>query len=130
MPHTVNKILLLDDDLENADIFEMGLKEVYPDIELSVARDNRALSMLINSKYLPDLILMDLSMPLKLGKKCLTENKSSLKYRKVPVVILSSTDDQTNIGFCKANSVQNHFRKLVSFAGTIKRVTDHCNGNY
>ena len=130
MPHTVNKILLLDDDLENVDIFEMALKEVYPDIELSVAWDNRALSMLINAKYLPDLILMDLSLPAKLGKECLTEIKSSAYYSKVPVVLLSSTDDQVNIEFCRANGVQNYCRKPLSFAGTVKLVTDICNGNY
>lgn len=130
MPHTVNKILLLDDDLEDVDIFEMALKEAFPQIELSVAWDEHALSMLIHTQYVPDLILMDLSMPLKLGKECLVEIKSSDRYSKIPVVLLSTTDDQTNIEFCKANGVQNYFKKPVSFAGTVKLVSDLCNGIY
>ena len=130
MPHTVNKILLLDDDPEDVDILEMALEEAFPEIQLSVAWDDHALSMLINTPYVPDLILMDLNMPLKLGKECLTEIRSSTRYSKIPVVILSPTDHQVNIEYWKENGVQKYYKKPTSFTGTVKLVTDLCNGNY
>ena len=130
MPSTIKKILLLDDDPEDVDIIEMALKEADPEIELAVVWDGNALSMLINTKYSPDLILMDLNMPLKSGKECLIELKSSAKYSKIPIVMLSTTDDQIDIDYCKANGAINYFRKPTSFAGTVKLVRDLCNGIY
>ncbi len=130
MSPTVKKILLIDDDPEDVDIIEMALKEAYPEVELALVWDGNALTMLITTDYRPDLILMDLNMPLKSGKECLVEIKTSEKYSKIPVIILSTTDDQIDIDYCKANGAVNYFRKPVSFAGTVKLVSDLCNGNY
>ena len=130
MPHTINKILLLDDDPEDVDIIEMALNEAFPEIELSVAWDDQALSMLTNTPYLPDLILMDLNMPLKISKDCLVEIQSSNKYSKIPVVMLTTTDDQISIEYCKANGIQNYYKKPTSFTGTVKLISDLCSGKY
>ncbi|CAN5812148.1 response regulator [soil metagenome] len=130
MTHTIKKILLIDDDPEDVDILEMALKEASPETDLMQVWDGNVLTMLITTEYLPDLILMDLNMPLKSGKECLIELKSSARYSKIPIVILSTTDDQIDIDYCKANGAVNFFRKPTSFSGTVKLVTDLCNGIY
>ena len=130
MVSPIKKILLIDDDPEDVDIIEMALKEANPEVGLAVVWDGNALSMLINTRYAPDLIIMDLNMPLKSGKECLAEIKSSKKFSEIPVVMLSTTDDQIDIDYCKAHGAQNFFRKPTSFAGTVKLVNDLCNGIY
>lgn len=46
---------------------------------------------------LPDLILMDLNMPRKDGREALTEIKTDPKLRRIPVVILTTSQAEEDI---------------------------------
>jgi len=45
----------------------------------------------------PDLILLDLNLPRKNGREVLTEIKQDLNLRRIPVVIMTSSDDEKDI---------------------------------
>ncbi|MBD1843860.1 response regulator [Cyanobacteria bacterium FACHB-63] len=45
----------------------------------------------------PDLILLDLNLPGKPGQEILTEIKSDPKLRRIPVVILTSSDQEEDV---------------------------------
>jgi two-component system chemotaxis response regulator CheY len=81
------KILIIDDKDEFRALTKTILSTKY-DVEAAVNGIN-ALSIL-QSGYLPDLIITDLTMPVLGGKDFLEQLKSSGAFKDIPVFILSS----------------------------------------
>jgi CheY-like chemotaxis protein len=88
----VNKLLLIDDDEDDQEIFKMAVGVINPDIELLTASNGLAgLHLLENAKSLPDIIFLDLNMPRMSGKDFLKHVKSTTDYSGIPVVIYTTS---------------------------------------
>jgi len=83
------KILVIDDKDEFRILTKTILSSKY-DVE-SADNGINALSIL-QSGYIPDLIISDLLMPVLGGKDFLEQIKSSGAFKEIPVIILSSID--------------------------------------
>ena len=89
-----NKILIVDDEKHNLLYLNSLLGEEY---ELYVGRDGAEAIEIVN-EYLPDLILLDIVMPVMDGYEVISELKKSEKTREIPVIFLtglSSNEDET-----------------------------------
>jgi CheY-like chemotaxis protein len=53
-----------------------------------------------NSSKLPQLVLLDLNMPLKDGRESLREIRSNPKTKMVPVVVLTTSSDPEDVELC------------------------------
>lgn len=94
----VSTILLIDDDEDDRDFFLEAVSSVQPDIKCTTAENGRVgLDVLTREKVTPDLIFLDLNMPLMNGQEFLREVKSSGSLINIPVVILSTSSDQATI---------------------------------
>jgi CheY-like chemotaxis protein len=85
----VSRVLLVDDD----DDIRETLAEALGDIGhvIQQARDGReALDVLRASETLPDLILLDLMMPIMDGVEFRREQQADIRLAGVPVVVLSA----------------------------------------
>jgi CheY-like chemotaxis protein len=87
------RILLADDDADDRYFFDKALKALSITTHLSTVQDGKKLMDLLlnNSDELPDVLFLDLNMPLKNGSECLEEIKSSNKLKILPVVIYSTS---------------------------------------
>jgi CheY-like chemotaxis protein len=88
----VKKCLLVDDDQDDREIFCLALEKIDPSIDCVHARDGvEALSILSDTKYVPDYIFLDLNMPVMDGKECLKEIRTRIHLNKIPVIIFSTS---------------------------------------
>ena len=71
---------------------------------------------------LPDLILLDLKMPGLDGMDVLRELKSHPKFRRIPVVVLTSSSDEGDRALTYDLGVNSYLVKPVSFEGFIEVV--------
>jgi CheY-like chemotaxis protein len=87
------RILLADDDKDDRFFFDKALKTLPIPTELSSVEDGKKLMIYLikNSKQLPDILFLDLNMPLKNGSVCLEEIKANQKLKQLPVVIYSTS---------------------------------------
>lgn len=85
-------ILLVDDDIEDQEIFLEALKEVDPLIQCSFANDGEEALKLLDGDALvkPDLVFIDMNMPKLNGKQVLSELKKSISLKDIPVVMYST----------------------------------------
>ncbi|MCI0579532.1 MAG: response regulator [Chloroflexi bacterium] len=96
-------VLLVDDDPGDVRLTIEALRESKLNIELSVARDGfEALARLRQEGHfagrpMPDLILLDLNMPRKDGREALAEIKADPELRRIPVVILTTSQSEQDI---------------------------------
>ena len=84
--------LLVDDDLDDQEVFKEALDEISPSIILRTALNGEdALAILASQSYpLPDYIFMDLNMPRMSGHQCLSLIKSNVRLKDLRVIIYTT----------------------------------------
>jgi CheY-like chemotaxis protein len=90
---TAINILLADDDHEDRLFFEKALNEIPIPITHHCVKNGELLMQYLytNQGPLPDVLFLDLSMPLKTGFECLAEIKGSYKLKGLNVVMLTAS---------------------------------------
>lgn len=97
------EILLIEDSLPDIRLTEKALKSGQLSYNVSIVRDGvEALAFLHRqNRYVdaprPDLILLDLGLPKKSGTEVLAEIKEDPGLKRIPVVVLTSSDAQEDI---------------------------------
>jgi chemotaxis family two-component system response regulator Rcp1 len=93
------EILLVEDNLGDVRLTQEALKEAKVHNNLYVAQDGvEAMDFLLSDDTpQPDLILLDLNLPRKDGREVLAEIKGHEHLRRIPVVILTTSDDEEDI---------------------------------
>lgn len=70
----------------------------------------------------PGLILLDLNMPGIDGRKTLEIIKQNSALRKIPVVILTTSDDERDVKACYDLGANTYIQKPVDFDGLINAI--------
>jgi CheY-like chemotaxis protein len=98
-------VLLVDDDEDDRTIFSDALEAVAPEIICNTVRNGRsALSKLDKQEMqIPDLIILDINMPLMSGWQCLSALKEHRIFKSIPVIMYSTSSHQSDID--KANNL-------------------------
>ncbi|HKR04963.1 MAG TPA: response regulator [Bacteroidia bacterium] len=88
------KILLVDDDEDDQELFTEVLRAIEPSLQFAMAGNGaEALQKLSVETPLPSFILMDINMPKMNGLECLSILKNDEKYKDIPVVMLTTSTD-------------------------------------
>lgn len=90
-------ILLADDDEDDRSFFQMALDKLEFPGNLKTVRDGEQLMDYLDeySDSLPDVLFLDLNMPRKNGSECLNEIMASDKLKQLPVIIYSTSLNDT-----------------------------------
>lgn len=103
MSKNMFEVLLVEDDPGDADLMREYLIQADMTITLNVVEDGvKALAYLRQEReYVnairPCLILLDLNLPKKNGKEVLRDIKGDKRLKRIPVIILTTSDDQKDI---------------------------------
>lgn len=127
MPYPISHILLIDDDADDAALFEYALEEIHPDCRLTIFKYEPGKSNDLSNYPLPDLIVLDINMPYKSGEKWLKEIRSVKKYDVVPVIMLSGHKNTAYIDNCLSNGADKYFIKPATFGAIKDMMIDICN---
>lgn len=92
-------LLIVDDDDDDRGLFCEAILRIDPSIKCLIATDGKEAYDLLTTTLtvLPDIIFMDVNMPVMDGKTCLTLLKGNEDLRDIPVVMWSTTLDQNEI---------------------------------
>jgi CheY-like chemotaxis protein len=95
-------LFLIDDDLDDQEIFASVIENLSPDLKCVMAGNGKqGIEKLVSGEVNPDLIFLDMNMPLMNGKQFLIELKKDVRIKHLPVVILSTSSDKSNISEAK-----------------------------
>lgn len=94
----IKRIILAEDDADDADIFMDTLADIANDVKVEVFSNGQILlEALQTTTDFPDIIFLDLNMPVKNGFQCLQEIKNTKRWNNVKVVILSTSSHPEQI---------------------------------
>lgn len=114
-------ILLADDDADDRDIFTQVMKEASQDVTIATAKNGlEVLDILNKSDYRPDIIFLDLNMPVMGGYDCLKELKSNVALRDIPVIIYSTSSNQLHVQETFDSGANLYIPKPDSYTGLQK----------
>jgi len=123
------KILMIEDDHGHAKLIEKNIRRanISNDI-VHLDTGQAALDYLFSEEVQlngPMLILLDLNLPDMQGTDILTELKKDERLKRAPVVVLTTTDDKTEIQRCYDLGCNVYITKPVdyeSFAAAIRQL--------
>ncbi|MBI5642921.1 MAG: response regulator [Deltaproteobacteria bacterium] len=122
------EILMVEDNPSDVRLTVEAFKDAKVYNNMSVAENGEeAMSFLRREgKYAdsprPDLILLDLNLPKKNGREVLAEIKQDPSLKRIPVVILTTSDDEQDILKAYDLHVNAYIRKPVDLEQFIKIV--------
>ena len=94
------EILLVEDNPADIRLIQEALKELRGNIRLRIAKNGIAALDLLHQAanvFRPDLILLDINLPGKNGLEVLAELKQDSHLKRIPVIVLSSSQDKQDI---------------------------------
>jgi len=121
----MKNIFLADDDADDRMFFKDALKKVTIPTKLTLANDG--LELMSNLETViepppPDVIFLDLNMPLKNGFQCLEEIRNIPKLKDIPIVIFSTTTNDEAVNKTYQHGANNYVCKPHSFELLVKAI--------
>tara|TARA_B100001564_G_C20537139_1_gene622584 strand:- start:531 stop:980 length:450 start_codon:yes stop_codon:yes gene_type:complete len=134
--NSTQTILIVEDSDDDFEVTELAFKEanlINPIIRCDDGQD--ALDLLYKEgRYsnsdisLPGIILLDLNMPGLDGRKVLRKIKGNERLKEIPVIILTTSNDEKDIDECYKIGANTYIKKPVdmeSFVASIKRLKEY-----
>ncbi len=126
MSKQIKNLLLADDDLDDCTFFKDALEELKVSATLSTVNNGVELMnfLLAHVNNLPDIIFLDLNMPLKTGLECLSEIKENNRLKYIPVIIFSTSLNINVTNLVYEKGAQYYIRKPGEFSKLKKVIND------
>ena len=119
-------VLMVEDNPGDSRLAKEAFEEVNADVSLNVVTDGEsALSFLrkengYSDATTPQLIILDLDLPGRNGREILAEIKSDDTLRRIPVIVLTTTDDDATI----ADLYDNYANAFVTKPESMSKFID------
>ena len=108
-------ILIIEDNPDHAELIEATIRDCEPKIHIQNQKNGeealRYLSAIKGRQALPDLILMDIKMPRMNGIETLIALKQDPILRYIPVVMLSTSTNESEMRICMKSGAEIYLAK-------------------
>ncbi len=118
-----NLIFYTDDDQDDLDFFETASEDIGAEIRVFTIGD-KMLKVIKNPPPNATHIFVDLNMPLKSGFEIIEEIKEMSPASTIPIIVLSTGNNEEIIEKCIAAGANYYINKPVSIAA-LKRAIEH-----
>ncbi|KQO22994.1 histidine kinase [Flavobacterium sp. Leaf82] len=109
-------ILLADDDMDDTEMFCEALEEINKNIVCHCADNgSEALRILDELQEKPELIFLDLNMPVMNGWDCLKFLKKDKRYEDIPVIMISTSSHRKDMDIASDLGAVCYFVKPNNF---------------
>jgi CheY-like chemotaxis protein len=117
-------VFLIDDDIDDQEVFEMALKEVQPLARCVFAGDGiLALEKIkTDASFLPHIIFIDINMPRMNGVQCLRAIKRSSRFHHIPAFMYSTSAESIIVEECLKIGASGFIKKAIDVEDLQKQL--------
>ncbi len=113
-------VLLVDDDTEDQELFAEAITQLTMPIDLNILNNGIDLMQFLYSDApLPDMVFLDLHMPMMDGEECLTDIRQEKQFETIPIMIYSTSYDVSRIERLFALGANFFLQKPLSFKDLV-----------
>lgn len=122
-------IFLADDDQDDRMFFLEAIDEILLETETKTFENGVDLmsELLDKDTPLPDLIFLDLNMPLMSGEECLEDIRNEPELVEIPIIIYSGFIDLDKISMLRKKGATRYLQKPTSFNSLLKLIEQGIN---
>ena len=128
-----HSILIAEDDADDRYLMKTALEETGISGEVEYVENGVELINYLESigkekgdSVYPKFILLDLNMPKMDGREVLKKMKSHEEYRKIPVIVFSTTKNQMEVKRCYDLGANTYVVKPVSYDILVSTIKEIC----
>lgn len=96
-------VLVADDDPDDRQLIQEAFTDRRPDCRLYFVHNGAELMAFLSDKNPPDLVLLDLNMPLMDGREALVEIRGNPRFQTMSIVVMTTSGSDEDKGFCLEN---------------------------
>jgi CheY-like chemotaxis protein len=112
----VTSLLLVDDDPDDQEFFKLAIQSVEAKITIASAGNGQeALDQLTAESCVPDMIFLDMNMPLMNGLTFLKRIKEMATLKHIPVIVYSTSDEPQEISMARSMGAVDFITKPTRF---------------
>lgn len=134
MKNGIKKVLVVDDDSGDTELTLTVLREVCKGIDSSafnsgvdaIAHLEGCAGSVHYADALPDLILLDLSLPMLTGLRVLRKIKQHEQLRTIPVVMLTNSKNERDVADCYRSGANAYVLKPSNYVEFVQTIVDIC----
>ena len=117
MENDVLNILLADDDADDRLFFKEAMEELNVEAMVSFVNDGSQLMYFLNQPgvNLPNIIFLDINMPVKNGMDCLKEIRNNPRFKDLMIVIYSTSGSDNDVRDAFMNGADAYLKKPNNF---------------
>lgn len=109
-------LLLVDDDPDDQEFFKLALQSIREEITFAVAGNGQeAFDLLSTQACMPDLIFLDMNMPLMNGLTFLKKIKATTDLKHIPVIVYTTSDEKQEMNLARALGAADFVTKPTRF---------------
>lgn len=119
------RVLLVEDDENDVIFFQRALRAHGPQVDLEVARDGEQAVQALSrqdGRPLPDRVVLDLKLPRRSGLEVLTWIRSTPELRDLPVTIMTSSGEPSDLQRINELGIEEYIVKPVSYQVLLETV--------
>ena len=109
----IKHVILADDDEDDRWLFLQVVSEISSTMKLSFAKDGTELLSFLKT-HSPDLVFIDLNMPLLNGVECIREIRAAQPKSELPIIVYSTSSSEKNIEECYDEGANHYIVKPYS----------------
>jgi CheY-like chemotaxis protein len=117
-------IWLADDDPDDCAIFREVLEQLIPTASLTIISNGEQLTSLLTPSNKPDILFLDINMPLKTGLECLVEIRAQRHFSRLPIVVFTSSVQEWDITKSYGFGATLYYSKPHSLVKLIEDMSD------
>ena len=124
-------LLVAEDDPDDQYFFQEAIEVACPgQVETHFVFDGAQLISTMRQKemntYRKNLVVLDLNMQVKDGRTVLLDIKADPAFADIPVVVLTTSDNQADIDYCLQNGAAAYYQKPSKITDLVKIIRNLC----
>ncbi len=122
MTKNIEHILVVDDDEDDQMLFKEALKQINSLVNCEIAFNGAEALAKLKTMPVPDIIFLDLNMPVMNGFECLRAIKKEQIFQDIPVIIFTTANDNATIEQSRKLGATAFFHKPIDFNNLLNKL--------
>lgn len=117
-------IVLAEADDNDYLVFSVAVNQQETKVNLQRA-DNGIILMQLLGEGIPDILFLDMLLPLKSGRQCIKEIRADERYDELPIIAYTAMEDLETIEFCYREGANLYVLKpkdAATLVGVLRRI--------